>query len=121
MWSPEAIAVPDPPIDLAAVNPWMLRMAGEVADAIHVHPRNTPIYLRDTVAPNLKAGASTAGRTPAELEGIVPTIAAPGSTSDDEQEWLDLAPMQLAFHRSTPHNACFLDQLYEVETPDPIP
>lgn len=26
MWSPGPIAVPDPPIDLAAVNPWMLRL-----------------------------------------------------------------------------------------------
>src|SRR4051812_7546996 len=27
-WSPGAIDVPDPKIDVAAVNPWMLRMAG---------------------------------------------------------------------------------------------
>src|SRR4029078_6761466 len=28
-WSPGKIDVPDPAIDIAAVNPWMLRMAGE--------------------------------------------------------------------------------------------
>ena len=45
MWSPGALSVPDPPIDIAAVNPWMLRMAGEVADGVHVHPMNHPAYL----------------------------------------------------------------------------
>ena len=34
MWSPGAIEAPDPPIDIAAVNPWMLRLAGEVADGV---------------------------------------------------------------------------------------
>src|SRR5580658_6131520 len=47
MWSPGAIDAADPPIDLAAVNPWMLRMAGEVADGVHIHPLNTPTYLRE--------------------------------------------------------------------------
>jgi hypothetical protein len=28
------IEVPDPKVDIAAVNPWMLRMAGEVADGV---------------------------------------------------------------------------------------
>ena len=53
MWSPGPIGVPDPPIDVAAVNPWMLRMAGEVADGVHVHPLNTDVYLRETVLPQL--------------------------------------------------------------------
>src|SRR6516165_11340403 len=33
-WSPGPIDVADPPIDIAAVNPWMLRMAGQVADGV---------------------------------------------------------------------------------------
>ena len=51
----------DPPIDVAAVNPWMLRMAGEVADGVHIHPLNTPTYLRETVLPELEAGAARSG------------------------------------------------------------
>src|SRR6202044_1490891 len=31
-WSAGPIDAPDPKVDIAAVNPWMLRMAGEVAD-----------------------------------------------------------------------------------------
>jgi len=116
MWSPGAIAVPDPPIDVAAVNPWMLRMAGEVADGVHVHPLNTAVYLHDTVLPNLRAGAAAAGRPPSDLEVIVPTFAAPGTTSDEVHEWREMARMQVAFYGSTPNYAFIFDQLGREDT-----
>ena len=111
MWSPGPISVPDPPIDVAAVNPWMLRMAGEVADGLHVHPLNTPTYLRDTVLPNLAVGAERAGRAVGDLEVIVPTFAAPGSTSEEVQGWREMARMQVAFYGSTPNYAFIFEQL----------
>lgn len=111
MWSPGAIGVPAPPIDVAAVNPWMLRMAGEVADGVHVHPLNTPTYLRDTVLPNVGAGAERAGRALTDLEVIIPTFAAPGSTSEEVHGWRELARMQVAFYGSTPNYAFIFDQL----------
>ena len=73
-WAPGAIDCGDPPIDVAAVNPWMLRMAGEVADGVHVHPLNTPTYLRETVLPELGAGAARSGRSVDDLEVIVPGL-----------------------------------------------
>jgi probable F420-dependent oxidoreductase len=111
IWSPGPIDAPDPPIDIAAVNPWMLRMAGEIADGVHVHPLNTPTYLRDTLVPNVTAGAVAAGRTMADLELIVPTFAAPGSNADEVHEWRELARMQVAFYGSTPNYAFIFDQL----------
>ena len=110
-WSPGPITAPDPTIDIAAVNPWMLRMAGEVADGVHVHPLNTAVYLHDTVLPNLRAGAAAAGRSPSDLEVIVPTFAAPGATSDEVHEWREMARMQVAFYGSTPNYAFIFDQL----------
>ena len=110
MWSPGPIAAPDPPIDVAAVNPWMLRMAAEVADGVHVHPLNTTTYLQETVGPNLDVGAQRVGRDRGELEVIVPTFAAPGSTSDDVHEWREMARMQVAFYGSTPNYAFIFDQ-----------
>ena len=65
MWSPGPIDVSDPPIDLAAVNPWMLRLAGELADGVHVHPLNTrgPIWrppcCRSWPAPSAWAATPT--------------------------------------------------------------
>jgi probable F420-dependent oxidoreductase len=111
MWSPGAIDVPNPPIDVAAVNPWMLRMAGEVANGVHVHPLNTPTYLRETLLPNVAAGADRARRSIGDLEVIVPTFAAPGATSDEVQQWREMARMQVAFYGSTPNYAFIFEQL----------
>jgi alkanesulfonate monooxygenase SsuD/methylene tetrahydromethanopterin reductase-like flavin-dependent oxidoreductase (luciferase family) len=44
-WSAGPIDAPDPKVDIAAVNPWMLRMAGEVADGVHIHPLGEPGYI----------------------------------------------------------------------------
>ena len=48
--APGPIDAPDPKVDIAAVNPWMLRMAGEVADGVHVHPLGEPGYIARHVA-----------------------------------------------------------------------
>ncbi len=110
-WSPGPISVPDPPIDIAAVNPWMLRMAGGVADGVHVHPLNTPTYLNETVLPNLRAGAAGASRSLADLQLIVPALCAPGSTPAEVDQLREAARMQIAFYGSTPNYAFIFDQL----------
>ena len=104
-WSPGAIDVADPPIDIAGVNPWMLRLAGEVADGLHVHPLNNPTYLAQTVLPELAAGAARAGRSVDDVTCIVPTFAAPTS------EWREMARMQVGFYGSTPNYAFLFEQL----------
>jgi probable F420-dependent oxidoreductase len=108
-WSPGRLPVPDPPIDVAAVNPWMLRMAAEVADGIHIHPLNTPTYLEATVVP--AAGS-------AEL--IVPAFVAPGETTDDRERWRERVRGQVAFYGSTPNYAFIFEQLGRDGTTDRI-
>ena len=109
-WSPGAIDVPDPAIDVAAVNPWMLKMAGEVADGVHVHPLNTPTYLEQTVLPNVRA----AGR---DVQVIVPCFTAPGDTEEERRPWWEMARMQVAFYGSTPNYAFIFEQVgYEGTT-----
>ena len=83
MWAPGPIDCADPPVDVAAVSPWMLRMAGEVADGVHVHPLNTPTYLRETLLPNLEAGAARSGRRVEDLEVIVPAFLVVGDTGNE--------------------------------------
>ena len=58
----------------AAVNPWMLRRAGEVADGVHVHPIGEPGYLRRHVVPNVLAGARSVGRDAGAIDLIVPVM-----------------------------------------------
>ena len=105
MWSPGPIDVPDPPVDLAAVGPWMLRLAGELADGLHVHPLNNPTYLSETVLPLLEEGAAKTGRDVRDITVIVPTFAAP--TAD----WREMARTQVAFYGSTPNYAFLFEQL----------
>jgi probable F420-dependent oxidoreductase len=52
----------DPPVYVAAVNPFMAGIAGEVGDGLAAHPFSTPEYLRDVLRPALAAGADRAGR-----------------------------------------------------------
>lgn len=111
MWSPGAIAVADPPVDLAAVNPWMLRLAGEIAAGVHVHPLNTGAYLREIVRPQLDAGARRSNRTVDELEVIVPAFIAVGDTPDERARWRELARMQVSFYGSTPNYAFIFEQI----------
>jgi len=111
MWSPGPIAVGAPPIDIAAVNPWMLRLAGEHADGVHVHPLNTPTYLRETVVPELTAGASRSGRSLDGFEVIVPSFVVVGDTEDERTRWRERARMQVAFYGSTPNYAFVFEQV----------
>lgn len=117
-WSPGPIGAPNPPIDVAAVNPWMLRMAGEVANGVHVHPLNHPTYLRETVIPNLREGATKAGRSAEDLEIIVPAFIVP--VDGDEARWRNFARMQVAFYGSTPNYAFIFEQLGFEGTTDRI-
>jgi len=110
-WAPGAIDYPDPPVDVAAVNPWMLRMAGEVADGVHVHPLNTTTYLRETVLPEMGAGAARSGRTADDLEVIVPAFLCVGDSEEEQHAWRETARVQVAFYGSTPNYAFIFEQL----------
>ena len=111
IWSPGAIDCANPPVDIAAVSPWMLRMAGEVADGVHVHPLNTPTYLRETLLPNLEVGAARSGRTVEDLEVIVPAFLVVGDNEDERSVWRERARVQVAFYGSTPNYAFIFEQL----------
>jgi probable F420-dependent oxidoreductase len=111
MWSPGPIPVADPPIDLAAVNPWMLRMAGEVADGVHVHPLNTPAYLETTLLPGLAEGLGRSGRQPGAFSLFVPLFTAVGDTEEERGRRREACRAMVAFYGSTPNYAFIFDQL----------
>jgi probable F420-dependent oxidoreductase len=120
IWSPGAIDCGDPPVDVAAVNPYMLRMAGEVADGVHVHPLNTPTYLRETLLPNLEAGAASSGRLVEDLEVIVPAFLVVGDSEEERSRWREMARVQVAFYGSTANYAFIFEQLDREDTTDLI-
>jgi len=109
-WSPGPIDASDPKVDVAAVNPWMLRMAGSVADGVHVHPLGEPGYLRRHVIPELTAGAEAADRDVDDLAVIVPVLTVVGDSDEEIQRSREAARWSLSFYGSTPNYAFIWDE-----------
>lgn len=110
-WAPRRHAYPDIKIDISAVNPWMCRMAGEVADGIHVHPFHSLPYLRNRLLPAVAEGAERAGRSADEVELIIPVFAIPGDTPEERAPLLEDARARIAFYGSTRNYAFQFDDL----------
>ena len=101
MWSPGPIANPDVPVYVAAVRPWSCRMAGEVADGIHVHPFHSMKYLDEVVLPAIQEGATSAGRNPSEVAVVCPVMVVIGDTEEELVAARDATRLRIAFYGST--------------------
>jgi probable F420-dependent oxidoreductase len=109
-WNPGPIDVPDPKVDTAAVNPWMLRMAGEVADGVHVHPIGEPGYLGRHVLPEVAEGAARTGRRASDIAVIVPVMAIVGDGDEERERQRESVRASLSFYGSTPNYAFIWDE-----------
>jgi probable F420-dependent oxidoreductase len=109
-WSAGPIDAPDPKVDIAAVNPWMLRMAGEVADGVHVHPLGEPGYIARHVVPNVAEGAAKSGRSASDIAVIVPVMTIVGDTDEERHNERELVRASMSFYGSTPNSAFIWDE-----------
>lgn len=109
-WSAGPIDAPDPSVDVAAVNPWMLRMAGEVADGVHVHPLGEPGYIARHVIPKVAEGAQKSGRSPSDVALIVPVMTVVGDTDEERHRERELVRASMSFYGSTPNYAFIWDE-----------
>ncbi len=110
-WTPGPIDHPKIPISVAAVGPYMLRMAGEVADAVHVHPFHSAHYLAQDVLPTVAEGAAKGGRRVEDVGLYVPVFTVVGDTEEERAPWKALAKSQISFYGSTRNYAHVFDQL----------
>jgi probable F420-dependent oxidoreductase len=110
-WAPRRHAHGDIKVDVSAVGPWMCRMAGAVADGIHVHPFHSMRYLHERLLPAVAEGAAEADRSPADVDLIIPVFAIPGDTPEERQALVDRARFQIAFYGSTRNYAFQFDDL----------
>ena len=111
MWRPTSHPYGDIKIDVAAVGPWMTRMAGEVADGVHVHPLHSQHYIEQRLLPSVEAGATGAGRTLDEVDLLVPVFVIPGDSPEERSRLLDRTRLQIAFYGSTKNYAFQFDDL----------
>ncbi|MEX2254877.1 MAG: TIGR03617 family F420-dependent LLM class oxidoreductase [Acidimicrobiia bacterium] len=101
MWSPGPIEFPNVPVYVAAVRPWSCRMAGEVADGIHVHPFHSLRYLEEVVLPAVREGAERAGRSADDVKIVAPVMAIIGDTEEERAKARDDTRLRIAFYGST--------------------
>lgn len=109
-WSAGPIDAPDPKVDIAAVNPWMLQMAGRVADGVHVHPLGEPGYLNRHVVPNVAEGVAKSGRSAKDVAVIVPVMTIVGDSDKELAAQRESVRASLAFYGSTPNYSFIWDQ-----------
>jgi probable F420-dependent oxidoreductase len=114
-WTPSRHAYDDVKVDIAAVGPLMVRVAGEVADGVHVHPMHSMAYIKNRLLPGLAEGAARAnggaGRDPSAIDKIVPVIVAAGDTPEERARPIEEAKTTIAFYGATPNYAFQFDDL----------
>lgn len=109
-WAPRAHDHPMK-VDISAVGPLMTKVAGEVADGVHVHPLHSMPYIENRLLPAVAEGAAKAGRDTSEIDLIIPVFACPGDTPEERAPYVDIAKRQIAFYGSTPNYAFQFDDL----------
>ncbi len=100
-FNPGPIAHPHIPIDIAAVNPYMCRLAGELCDGIFPHPICTAAYMRQVMIPAISAGARKAGRAPSEVQILVSPMIATGRNRAEVERKKVYLKQRLGFYAST--------------------
>jgi len=98
-------------VDISAVGPLMTKVAGEVADGVHVHPLHSMPYLANRLLPKLAEGAANEGRNVDDIDLIIPVFACVGDTPEERKPYLDRAKRQIAFYGSTPNYAFQFEDL----------
>ncbi len=101
-FTPPSLHLPMVPVELAAVGPHTLRLAGEVADGVRLHAFCTRKYLEDMVMPKLAEGWAKSGRTREHFEIHGGGFVATGATEEDVAKKVDWVRMRVGFYGSTP-------------------
>jgi len=100
-FDPGPIEDPAIPVYIAAVNEGMCRVAGMVADGIHVHPLHTAKYLREVVRPAVAEGALRASRKKEDVAVAASVFAAVGDDESEIHSARSAMRQQIAFYAST--------------------
>jgi probable F420-dependent oxidoreductase len=89
-------------VELAAVNPYMCQVAGEVADGIRAHPVATPRYIAEVMLPAARKGMAKAGRDAAGFTMCVMPLVATAPDRAGLDAVVKDVRARVAFYASTP-------------------
>ena len=99
---PPSMHLPMVPITLAAVGPYSLRLAGEVADGARLHAFCTRKYLEDAVLPRIAEGLAKSGKPRENFEITGGGFIATGADEEAVARAVNWVRMRVAFYGSTP-------------------
>ena len=102
LFAPAPLEHPDVKIELAAVNPYMCQVAGEVADGIRAHPVATPRYIAEVMLPAARKGMAKAGRDGTAFTMCVMPLVATAPDRRALAERINDVRARVAFYASTP-------------------
>jgi probable F420-dependent oxidoreductase len=100
-FNPGPIEHPRIPIYIAAVNPYMAQMAGEICDGLHVHSFHSPKYLREVIRPAVEVGLGKSGRSRKDFTFRASTMVVVGDDADELERSRRAVRQQIAFYAST--------------------
>jgi len=100
-FDPGPIEHPHIPIYLAGVNPYMARLAGEVAEGVHIHSFHSAKYLREVLHPAVAEGLHRAGRSRLDFTFRASTMVIVGDTREEIEKQKQAVKQQIAFYAST--------------------
>lgn len=101
-FTPPPLDTPPPRIEVAAVGPMMLQVAGETADGVTLHPFSTRAYIEDVTLPRLQAAWAAAGRTRQEFSIAGGGFIATGPDAEAAAAAAEWARKRVGFYGSTP-------------------
>lgn len=101
VFSPPSIEHPYIPIHLAAVNPYMSRLGGELADGVFAHPVCTAKYIRERMLPVVERGARKGGKSVSDVDIIGAPIIVTARDAAEMQKERQLLKRRVAFYAST--------------------
>lgn len=102
LFDPGPIKHPDIPIHLAAVNPVMCRVAGEVADGVRPHPVCTAEYIEEVMLPAVREGARRSGRSLDQFRVCIKPLVAAAATEAELEPKIRDVRARVSFYASTP-------------------
>jgi probable F420-dependent oxidoreductase len=100
-WNPGPIDVPNPPVFISAVGPYMSRLVGEVADGIHIHPFHSPDYVRERQRVEIEKGLARSGRRLEDITFECPVMTSVGDTDEELARTRESSRQMIAFYGST--------------------
>jgi probable F420-dependent oxidoreductase len=90
-----------PSVTIAAVLPYMTRVAGELCDGVRLHSFATQRYVQNVTLPNLRKGAARTGRALDDFEISGGGMIATGANTVAVQKAVEKVRWSIAFYGST--------------------